>query len=427
MSGDQEDGLRRPIGDDHSVTPPPDLAAGVPQPSLEVFRALVHELRTHQSELEAQNEELRLAQEEICAARDKYSDLYDFAPIGYFTLSEKDVILETNLKGAELLRTPRADVVGRAFSGFVAPNSTDAYYLHLKGVTASEATQCCELQLAAAATSDAVFAQVTTSRVLSADGILCGFRSAAIDITERRRVEQEREELIAELGVKNAELERFAYTISHDLKSPLITITGYLGALEEDLAAGDGEAVRDCLRHLCESAARMGRLLDDLLELSRIGRVIGSRERVELAELVEAALDALHGPISDAGIRAEIVGDLPVVYGDRTRLGEALQNLIENAVKYMGDREAPRIVIGSRREGEQTVCWVRDNGRGIEPQFHQQIFELFNKLDRKSEGTGIGLALVRRIVQVHGGRVWVESDGPGMGATFCFTVPDIAE
>ncbi|NQU20134.1 MAG: GHKL domain-containing protein, partial [Candidatus Nealsonbacteria bacterium] len=110
------------------------------------------------------------------------------------------------------------------------------------------------------------------------------------------------------------------------------------------------------------------------------------------------------------------------VFADRRRLLEVLQNLIDNAVKYMGDQPRPRIEIGSRRDGNETVCYVRDNGIGIDPRYGERIFGLFDQLDQSIDGTGIGLALARRIIEIHGGRIWVESDGLGHGSTFCFTV-----
>jgi signal transduction histidine kinase len=119
----------------------------------------------------------------------------------------------------------------------------------------------------------------------------------------------------------------------------------------------------------------------------------------------------------------EIAPDLPVVWADRPRLLEVFQNLVENAAKFTGGQSAPRIEIGARRDGETRVFYVKDNGRGIDPRFLERVFELFAKLDPGADGTGVGLALVRRIVEAHGGRVWAESDGSGRGATFCFTLP----
>jgi len=142
-----------------------------------------------------------------------------------------------------------------------------------------------------------------------------------------------------------------------------------------------------------------------------------------LGDLVQEAIGVVEGVISNNHVQIDVASEWPPVFGDRVRLLEVFQNLIENAVKHMGDQPDPRIEIGIRQEGEANICYVRDNGMGIDPRFHEKIFGLFDKLDPRSAGTGVGLALVRRIVEVYGGRIWVESDGEGRGATFCFTLP----
>ena len=242
------------------------------------------------------------------------------------------------------------------------------------------------------------------------------------DITDRKQAEHEREELIANLGSQNAELERFAYTVSHDLKSPLVTVKGFLGLLRNDLSAGNDEAVTSDLECLDHAADKMAQLLNDLLELSRIGRVVNEPEYIELGELAREAEELVRGQIAESGARVEIKPGLPVVFGDRLRLLEVLQNLIDNAVKYMGEQPIPLIEIGYRNSDAEAVFYVKDNGMGIDPEFHGRIFGLFDQLDQASEGSGIGLALVKRIVELHGGRIWVESEGAGAGSTFCFTL-----
>jgi signal transduction histidine kinase len=229
-------------------------------------------------------------------------------------------------------------------------------------------------------------------------------------------------ERTAELEAKNAELERFTYTVSHDLKSPLITIKGYVGMLRKDLAEANEDSIEDDLRRIANAADKMGQLLDDLLELSRVGRLVNLPQRVPLRELVEEAIELLRGQIEVRNVHVQIAPNLPVAFGDRARLLEVLQNLIDNAVKYMGDQPDPVIEIDTRRDGNETVCYVRDNGVGIEPRFHDKIFRLFDQLDPKVEGSGIGLALAKRIVELHGGRIWVESPGSGQGSVFGFTL-----
>ena len=249
---------------------------------------------------------------------------------------------------------------------------------------------------------------------------LVGIYGAVQDITERKQAEAEREALIRELEAKNAELERFAYTVSHDLKSPLITIRGFLGFVEQDAAAGNLERVRSDLGRIGDAVEKMQRLLNELLELSRVGRVIGPRQRVPLAPLVREAAQRVAGVES---VEVILAPELPVVEGDRVRLLEVFENLLANAVKFMGGQAAPRIEVGVR-PGAEPVVYVADNGVGIAPAFHQKVFGLFERLDHGIEGTGVGLAIVKRIVEFHGGRIWVESDGvPGQGSRFCLVLP----
>jgi signal transduction histidine kinase len=245
------------------------------------------------------------------------------------------------------------------------------------------------------------------------------------EMAERQRVEAEREQLIAELEAKNAELERFTYTVSHDLKAPLITIGGFLGFLEKDVRAGNFERIKADIVRISEAATKMQRLLNELLELSRIGRMMNLSQAVPFETIAREAVELVRGFIKTRGVQVEIASDLPVVYGDRLRLVEAVQNLIDNACKFMGDQPEPRLEIGQRGADTngQPVFFVRDNGLGIDPPYHDQIFGLFNKLDPQSEGTGVGLTLVKRIIEVHGGRIWVESAGAGQGAAFYFTLP----
>jgi signal transduction histidine kinase len=259
--------------------------------------------------------------------------------------------------------------------------------------------------------------------ILDEKGQVLGTTGFARDITERKQAEEAQQALIKELEAKNAELERFTYTVSHDLKSPLVTIKGFLGWLEKDVAAGDTSRLQRDLQHIRDAANKMQALLDDLLELSRIGRLMNPPQAVPLANLVNEAVNLVAGQIEARGVQVNIAPDLPVVYGDHPRLVEALQNLLDNAIKFMGNQSQPQVSIGATNDDGETIFFIQDNGSGIALPYQQKIFGLFERLDQSVEGTGVGLALVKRIIEIHGGRIWVKSAGLGQGSTFYFTLP----
>ena len=249
------------------------------------------------------------------------------------------------------------------------------------------------------------------------------FAKAQNELKERKRVEAERENIIKELESKNAELERFTYTVSHDLKSPLITIGGFIGLLEEDARSGNTAKFQNDMARIREAKDKMYHLLNDLLELSRIGRLMNSPVDIPFAQIVEEAVSLTRGRLMTSDIEVDASKDLPIVRGDYPRLVEVIQNLIDNAAKFTADQPNPHIQIGMRDNNGEKVFFVKDNGIGIDPAYHEKIFGLFDKLDPRSEGTGVGLALVKRIIEIHSGRIWVESEGKGKGSTFYFTLP----
>ena len=241
-------------------------------------------------------------------------------------------------------------------------------------------------------------------------------------VRDLRRERTERERLIADLERKNAELERFTYTVSHDLKSPLVTIQGFAGYVEADMRMGDLERARSSLARITAAGGRCSACSRTCCA-SRAWAASSARgEEVPFGELAREAVELVRGEIDARGATVEIANDLPSVCVDRPRLLEVLQNLVENAVKFAGAQPQPRVEIGWRTDGGERVFYVRDNGAGIDAAHRERVFALFEKLDPQVEGTGVGLALVRRIVEAHGGRAWAESAGEGLGSTFCFTL-----
>jgi PAS domain S-box-containing protein len=261
------------------------------------------------------------------------------------------------------------------------------------------------------------------SNIFSIDQNLSVIQCSIRDITDRKAMEFQREALIRELEQKNAELERFTYTVSHELKSPLITIRMFADLLEEDAQKGDPLQMKKDISRITAAAGTMHETLADLLELSRIGGLAKTRERIPFGTIVHEAVDLLATSLVERGAKVEIAPDLPVVNVDHGRIREVMVNLIENGIKFSGDRPDPVIRIGMDRDGTTPFFFVQDNGIGIDPRYLERIFNLFERLDVSFHGTGIGLTISRRIIEVHGGKIWADSEGPGKGTTFRFTLP----
>ena len=240
------------------------------------------------------------------------------------------------------------------------------------------------------------------------------------DATERRQSELRQERLNEELLATNKELNDFAYVVSHDLKAPLRGIGSLASWLATDYAEVLDDAGRRQLDLLLERAKRMESLIESVLQYSRVGRLRESRERVDLNDLVASAIDMIAPPDN---IKIVVDGTLPSVLCERTRMAQVLQNLVGNAVKFM-DKPDGEVVISCVETPTEYRFSVRDNGPGIDPRYHEQIFQIFQTLSTAEdmESTGIGLTLVKKIVEMHGGRVWVESSA-GKGSTFFFTLP----
>lgn len=243
-----------------------------------------------------------------------------------------------------------------------------------------------------------------------------------IDITERVRAEELIKDQVSELKRVNAELERFSYTVSHDLRSPLVTIKGFLGLLREDIAEDNKTEVDESIMRIENATDKMHQLLEDLLQLSRIGRTINPYEKFSMTSVAEEAKELLFALINEKKCKVIIQENMPEVFADKSRIREIYQNLIENAVKFSNTDEIPLVeVFAVNRNGVDIFC-VKDNGIGISKAYHEKVFGLFNKLDNSSSGTGVGLSLVKHITESHKGKIWVESDGYNSGTLFCFTL-----
>jgi light-regulated signal transduction histidine kinase (bacteriophytochrome) len=245
----------------------------------------------------------------------------------------------------------------------------------------------------------------------------------------RRLAEEELSARTVELERSNADLQSFAYAASHDLQAPLRTVISFLGLLQQRCGSQIDAEGKEFMEMAVGGARRMRSLIEGLLAFSRAGSGGLTLESVEPAEVVRGALDNLHQAITDSGAQV-VVGDLPPVVADFARLSALFQNLIGNAIKYRVPGKAPQVEVGVDSADGKTVFFVRDDGIGIPPESQADIFGIFRRLhgDGTYPGSGIGLALCKRIVELHGGRIWVESEA-GKGSTFRFVLgrPPAAE
>jgi two-component system, LuxR family, sensor kinase FixL len=263
-----------------------------------------------------------------------------------------------------------------------------------------------------------LWVSVSVSPLCRADGTCVGTVAFLRDVTERRSK-------AAELARKNAELESYVHSVSHDLRSPLVSLLGFSHLLRKDHADGLGDSGRHFLDRIEQAGRTMEALINDLLELSRIGETAARKTFVDPRRTLLLLRAELRPRLEAQRAELLVCENPPLVLCDRTRLYQVFSNLVGNALDHMGPHPKPRIEIDVREEPDVHHVTVRDNGQGIDPRHHERIFEIFQSLAPRADGrrgTGVGLAIVKKIAETHGGRVWVES-APGEGACFHLTLP----
>ncbi len=364
---------------------------------------LIHELEVHQVELELQNEELRSTQRQLI----QKNDLYDFAPVGYFTVDLRDNhIVLVNLTACEMLGATRTSLRKKKFTSLIDPGFADQFYLcGRKALSDPYRTTCETKMLRTNGTSFWSLLDIKGGVETTVAGI------TMTDISERKAAESMKDEFIG--------------MVSHELKTPLTVIAG---ALNTALAPGiDPDDARTLLHDAVWGAEAMAGIVDNLLELSRwqSNRLVLEQASLDIRQIVRTMVERSYEKSPLHRVVADVPASLPLIKADNVRVERVLDNLIDNAIKY--SPKGGEVRVSARLDGGQIIVSVKDQGIGISEADRQKLFQPFYRLETPVSGTaakgvGLGLVVSRRLVEAHGGRIWVESE-PGKGSTFYFTLP----
>ncbi len=371
--------------------------------------------------------ERRQAEQIVLDERDFSNAVISSLPGTFYLVDQRGRLLGWNKNLEEVTGYTADELRGIAMEQLVAPEYLSAATEQLRR-TLSEGSG--EIELDLLTKKQTKYPCFCTARMVQREGEPC-IVGIAMDISERKRIEKEIKDLnqdlekrvherTMQLHASNKDLQSFSYTISHDLKAPLRSITGFAEAIRDDCNDQLDQEHRSYLQRILNSADRMARLIEDLLTYSRIGRSAIYLHPLSLKDLLLPIVEEFRFMVLKTGGNITVAPDLPIVHADRSLLAQAVTNLIENALKYRKPDIPLQVCIEAREEVDHVVLCVTDNGIGIAPQHHQRIFEVFQRLHRAEEypGTGIGLANVRKAVELQGGSVWVESE-INKGSTFC--------
>jgi PAS domain S-box-containing protein len=377
-------------------------------------RKLVHELQVHQIELEMQNEELKNSRVELEASHKRFSDLYDYSPIGYVTIDDNGIVLEANITFARLLGCDKESILQKAFYSLVFSEDSaffleSFHHLHPFG---SKST----IEIRFTRKDNSVFhAQVETIGYKSSDKSPHQYLLAILDITDRIKTARLLKIQTDDLVLANRELEAFSYHVSHDLRNPLNSIVACLAVLRKE-----GSDSKEAIRRIADTTQRMNEVIRDLLALSGIARQDVHRETTNLSDLVRSFYAELKSSNPNREIDFVIMPDC-LTDADPGLVRILIENLVRNAWKYTSKTDRAHVEFGMLRDNSQTTYFLKDNGVGFDMTHVETIFKPFVRLhpDKEFRGTGIGLAIAKRIIEKHHGTIWANAE-VGKGATFYF-------
>jgi signal transduction histidine kinase len=394
---------------------------------------LIEELETYQTELLQANEELRESELRIERLKNKYFDLYDLAPVGYLTLRRNGQITEANIAAATLLGTERGRLTNVLFSSYVHSDSLATFSRQFNEVAAAGESSSCEVRIRVPG-DERRYVKLNCLPEPASIKDTGNIWITLTDIGEMKRLQWEQRKLhralqkhSRQLEGANRELEAFADSVSHDLRAPIRSIGGFTEALIEEAWHSLSGRARDYVTRIQKSGEHMGRIVDGLLALSRISRAELRGNPVDLAAQARDVIRELKERDPRRKIAFVIPDSLPVS-GDGRMLRIALDNLFANAWKFTRNRESARIELAEVQLNGDRVIFIRDNGAGFDSRLTDRLFKPFQRLhaDKEFEGIGVGLAIVQRIVERHGGRIWVEGE-KGKGVTVYFSLPEDIE
>jgi PAS domain S-box-containing protein len=356
------------------------------------------------------------AEQSLREASAEVHDLYNNAPCGYHSLDDKGIITEMNSTGLQWLGYTRDEIINnKHFTELLTPSSQAVFQNTFPLFKEQGYVNNVEFEMIRK-NGETFPVIVSAAAMKNEHGEFVRSRSTVFDITERKKAEEK-------VKLLNSEMEAFTYSVSHDLRAPLRSIDGYARILKEDFGAGMDKEANRLMDVVMRNARRMGKLIDDMLDFSRVGRKDLSRNRIDVDTMVDSIRRELMDHERGRDVRFDI-RPLASVEADNNLMRQVWINLISNALKYTSKNLLTEITIDSRQENGHVVYSIRDNGVGFDMKYANKLFGVFQRLHKIEEfdGTGVGLALVHRIVSRHGGKVWAESE-VNKGATFSFYIP----